>query len=193
MLSDGYGDDDSFFVEEMIRSKERLLHIQAAERTSDPNTFEDLINEGRIALWEVSQKRPDAPPAYYHAASGMRIKEVATRGLFFGQKGTQGRAKDPLRRRERDSLDDPDFYEVVVAAEVLEAVLLAYHDGEILQAISGLPARQREYVILRFWGGLTNPEIAARQGLSTQTMERTWRESIRPALTEKLGHLRSLL
>jgi hypothetical protein len=189
MLHDGFGDHVEDFYEQVIRDKERLISLQAAERGTDPNVWDDVLNEARITLWEVLVKHPDKPPAYAHRATGMRIVEVLTRGVWTGMEGHRGRAIDPIRRTDRDSFDDPDLGLEVAAADVLESVQLAYHHGEILQAIAALPANHRQYCYLRFWGGYTNVEIAAIQGVKAGNMARMWTESIAPKLADSLAHL----
>ena len=195
-LQDGYGDGLS--AEEMaeyLLSNERLLKLKAGDRMRGNDTasdiWDDVLQEGRIAQFEVLTKRPDAPRPYVSAAMSNRILECITRGTWTGMETHRGRATDPLRRRDRDSVDDETLQlaDVVDQADVLEAVLQAYHDGEIHQALDQLTFTQRVHVVLRFWGGWTNAEIAARQGCSKQTVERQWREDIRPQLVRQLEHL----
>ena len=187
MLNDGYGEQLSHEqVEDIIDQKERLLRIIVSERTTDYA----LLNEGRITIWEVLQKRPDAPSPYLTAAMKQRVIEVLSRGKFTGMPSQRGKPSvDPLRRSDRDSFDDPDFGAEFAAADSLDTVLLAYHEGEILRAINELPQKHKEYVILRFWGGYTNTEIAAIQNVKAGNMARTWTEVIRPRLEEALSHL----
>lgn len=190
MIDDGYGDTrDWEHVEEVIREKERLIALQAAERHSDPNDWQDLLNEARITIWEVLNRRPDAPPAYIHAATRQRLTEVATRGVWFGMEGHRGKAIDPIRRKDRDSFDDPDFAIEATSPDVFDAVEWGYHEGEILQAIRALPERYQRYVVLRFWGGLTPAELAPVMGVKSTNLARMWTDSIKPVLAEHLAHL----
>jgi RNA polymerase sigma factor (sigma-70 family) len=192
-LQDGFGDD--LTIDEYIQSNERLLRLKAGERTRGNDTardiWDDLLQEGRIVQWAVLQKRPDSARSYVSAAMSNRIIECITRGTWTGMETHQGRAMDPLRRRDRDSVDDETFgaEAIVDQADVIEQVLQAYHDGEIHQALDQLTFTQRVHVVARFWYGWTNAEIAARQGCSKQTIERQWREDIRPHLVRELGHL----
>ena len=100
-------------------------------------------------------------------------------------------APDPLRRRDRDSVNDETLRldEVIDAGELVDDVAVAYHHGEIIQALNALTFTQREYVFARFWLGKTNPEIAAERGLSAGEVERQWRVNIRPVLLDELHHL----
>lgn len=190
-ISDGFGEQMSMTeLDDLIRSKERLIQIQVSERSADPNVRDDLLNEARIAIWEVATKRPGAPPAYIHASTGKRITEVATRGKFTGQPSQRGKPSvDPIRRKDRDSFDDPLFVVEATAPDVLDSIEWAYHEGEIMQAICDLPERHRRYVVLRFWGGLTHVEMADDIGIKPGNMARMWTENIRPVLLDRLGHL----
>lgn len=189
-IQDGFGDD--LAIDEYIREHEGLLRLKAAERTrgnrNSNDTWDDLLQEGRIVQWQVLEKRPDAPAAYVSAAMSNRIMECVVRGTWTGMSRTHGKPLDPLRRRDRDSVDDETLQldQVVDSSTWVEHALLGYHQGQILKALDELTFTQKEAVVLRFWGGMTNAEIAARQGISKQTVERQWREIIRPALVEEL-------
>src|SRR4029079_11305741 len=103
--------------------------------------------------------------AYVSAAMSNRITEVVTRGTWTGMSRTHGKQLDPLRRRDRDSVDDETLQldEVLQASSTLDEVLLAYHQGEILEALAAMTFTQRAHVVRRFWGGWSNAEIAAAQ------------------------------
>ena len=184
-VSDGYGDG----IEQAILARERLIAIQAAERGARGPEWDDLLQEARIAIWRVLETRPGTSGAYINASAGKRITEVLTRGVWFGMEGHRGRPIDPIRRKQRDSLDDPDLAFEASSPDVIDSVMLAYHEGEILAALEALPPRHRAYVVLRFWGGLTHAEMADELGVKPGNMSRMWSESIRPVLLERLGHL----
>lgn len=59
----------------------------------------------------------------------------------------------------------------VASAE--EDVLLAEEHREVLIALRGLPPRQREALVLRFYLGLAEPDIAAAMGVSAGTVKST--------------------
>lgn len=193
-LSDGYGEALSLDqVSAMIEENERLLWIKTRDVARRPEDWDDLLNEGRIVQWEVLTKRPDAPREYVSAAMSMRLREAATRGTWTGMPRQQGKPSiDPLRRHDRDSLDDPDLYHDAAAEFDLDPLLMAYHEGEILQAIRALPERHQRYVVQRFWMGLTHAEMAPSIGIKPGNMARMWTESIRPVLGQALAHLREV-
>jgi RNA polymerase sigma factor (sigma-70 family) len=199
VLQDGFG--DSLSAEEMaeyLQAHERLLKLKAGDRMrgSDiaSDVWDDVLQEGRIVQWSVLTRRPGSARTYVSAAMSNRITEVITRGTWTGMETHRGRATDPLRRRDRASVNDETLQldEVVDAGVALDEVLLGYHAGEIRQAIEALTFTQRAHVVRRFWGGWSNAEIAAAQGCSKQTVERQWRTDIRPALVAELQHLTGL-
>lgn len=77
---------------------------------------------------------------------------------------------------------------IAMAAEVLDGVVLAYHYGEIHEAIADLHPRWREYVYLRFWEGHGDSEIARLLGARVG-----WTDKVRPVLRERLAHLAGAL
>jgi hypothetical protein len=201
VISDGFGDDPVrqdltlLEIEEYIRAREGLVRLKVADRLrgadNATDVYADLCNEARIVEWEVLAKRPGAPPEYVSAAMSMRIRECVTRGTWTGMATAQGKPRDPIRRplRERSSVDDPDLDVVVSSGDWAERIAMAYHHGEIMQALNDLPRLHREYVYHRFWEGRSNPEIAAERGLSPGEVERQWRVNIRPVLLAKLAYL----
>jgi DNA-directed RNA polymerase specialized sigma24 family protein len=73
---------------------------------------------------------------------------------------------------------------VFEAADIYEGIVLAYHYGEIHEAVADLDPVRREYVYLRFWCGVGSKE-AEREVGQVVHFERT----VRPVLAERLAHL----
>lgn len=53
------------------------------------------------------------------------------------------------------------------------AVLLAEERGAVINAVRRLPARQREVLVLRYWQGLSEAEIASTLGVAPGTVKST--------------------
>lgn len=107
---------------------------------ADPD-LDDLVQEGYIAMWRALRSYDEsqgALPAWLTAKAEWRMRTVASR--------RQPRAEDELD-------------ESLAGASLLESVDIAYHHGEIADAISGLAPAQRRYVIARFWYGLSGQEM----------------------------------
>jgi RNA polymerase sigma-70 factor (sigma-E family) len=65
-------------------------------------------------------------------------------------------------------------------------VILAEDRRQVLAALATLPARRREVLVLRYWLGLSEREIAGVLGISTGTVKSTAARGI-AALARKLG------
>jgi RNA polymerase sigma factor (sigma-70 family) len=185
-LSAGFG--DQLDVSEVLKRKQALFEIMMAERGIAPSAWDDTLQEARIAAWRALGREHDTD-AYVHQAARWRIGEVRDRQNWTGHTRRLGQPVDPLRRADTLSLDAIlDVGLIMMAEEILDRVVLAYHHGEILQAICDLEPRQRAYVILRFWGGLPDSKIAAEVGRSKATLQRDW-SLARRQLRTKLAHL----
>jgi DNA-directed RNA polymerase specialized sigma24 family protein len=67
-------------------------------------------------------------------------------------------------------------------------VTLAYHEGEIAEAIGDLTPRQQEFVRLRFWEGLSFPELTEYFGYEPNGLLASARKKLR----ERLRHLKDV-
>ena len=64
--------------------------------------------------------------------------------------------------------------------------ILAEDRRQVLAALAALPSRRREVLVLRYWLGLTEAEIAAVLGISTGTVKSTAARGL-AALARELG------
>lgn len=187
MSGSGYG--DALTVEELIAEKQGLARFVAVRSGVAVDDLDDAAQEAALALWQVARAKPDASPAYLNGVVARRVKDVARGGRLTGQEAQQGRQR--TRSGDAATLDDPDHPIELVGAEILAGVELAYHYGEIMRAIAALTPARRRYVVMRFWGGLSDAEIAARLEVKAETLSTMWRRFVRPELAERLGHLAS--
>ena len=67
-----------------------------------------------------------------------------------------------------------------------DEVLLAEDRRQVIAALQSLPARRREVLVLRYWLGLTDPEIAEVLGISRGTVSSTAARAL-AALARNLG------
>jgi RNA polymerase sigma-70 factor (sigma-E family) len=75
------------------------------------------------------------------------------------------------------------------AAAADEAVILRDEQRAVIAALRGLPTRQRECLVLRFYGELSEAEIASAIGISASSVKTHTRRGL-AALEERLGELR---
>ncbi len=76
----------------------------------------------------------------------------------------------PLRRRRtaRDHVAP-----IGLASDPADLAVLAEEHREVLAALRRLPGRQREVLVLRYYAGLSEAEIAATTGISRGTVKST--------------------
>jgi len=168
-MFDKYGDSLSYEQQlEMLDDHDRILasynrwlHSVAGyfHRTHFHSDHEDLVQEGRIAMWKALatyDPSKGALPSWLTTAAKMRMKDCLRREGWTGTPARYGHGgKVPDEGVTVMSLmdDDAALTNMLEAADLLSAVEVAYHRGEILKAVSRLSSNQRRYVVCRFWLG----------------------------------------
>ncbi len=135
----------------------RLLGY-AGRMLNDWNEAEDVVQEAMLRLWKVA---PD-----------WRTGEAKVSTWLF--RVVSNLCTDRLRARRNSNrnisletvAEPPDPARPALAEIVHSQRLAALHD-----ALSRLPERQRQAVILRHIEGLTNPEIGDIMGIGTEAVE----------------------
>lgn len=194
MINDGFGDQPGYDeTEQMLRDEEaffvrnaRSTLLKKNQRGFKPGEDDDAVQEARIAAWQSYIEHHN--PRYMNIAVRQRLIAHVMRDQWFGTKPT-AHEMDPIRRSGRDSLDDPDLDLILLAEENIEALTMAYHHGQIMEALNVLSPKQREFVYMRFWEGRTYTDIAARLGLTEGGAKSVWLKQVRPLLAHQLAHL----
>jgi RNA polymerase sigma-70 factor (sigma-E family) len=103
---------------------------------------------------------------------GDRVQGTLDNPRAYLQRAVVNGCRSALRRRrlirrhaEHDSPGPPLSTE--------EAALLSEDRRQVLAALAQLPARRREVLVLRYYAGLSEAEIAATLGISTGTVKST--------------------
>lgn len=217
---------------------ERWLH-KVASGMVGPDRHDDLVQEGRIALWKALQRAnledPGLPGYLTRAAKG-RMIDVATgqrrqtgheapegkvvtndrgrearakiRDFLAAHPGASGReialgtglspSTVSVQRKRLDvdqEIEEPGSldalkdagYDAPQESDLLEGIVLAYHYGEIQQALEVLTENEQRYVRLRFWEGLSTPELKVAFGYDPSAIWRTAKNKLRPVLEELLA------
>src|SRR5262249_14089754 len=150
-----------------------------------------LAQEGHIAMWKaISSYRPESGvklSTHLMNKARWRIAEVAVRGTFTGKASQAGKKHSAGTKKHKNTeqcvdmtLSDFDFE----CLDNIEEASLAYHYGEIIQAINKLPLHQREKVYNRFWGNSYDPK--------NSSWWHAKRIGAKDRLREQLGHLETL-
>lgn len=156
------------------------LYTVADRMSGDQVPVEDLAQEGMIAAWRAAYTHdPTKSPLDYwvRQSAKRRMLDIVRRGNWTAP------VTPPTKRYVPDTVAaPPDVMREISgsAPDVIEAVEMAYHRGEIYRVLSELPESDREYIYRRFWRGEVFPRGDRRHS--------RWNR-IRPQLKEKLAHL----
>lgn len=150
-------DIDRWFIDEVLPHESRFLAL-AGRLSASPEEASDIVQDVYARLfasdaWQVI----DNPPAYV-----MRmVRNQAIGKLRRARIVSFQSVADPERFGQAD--DAPDAFDQTASRQSLR---------RLLAAISELPPRCREVVVMRRLDGLPPREIAQRLGLSLSTLEK---------------------
>lgn len=148
----------SVLYEELRAVARRDLARERSGHTLQPTA---LVNEAWLRLFTGPQSTFENRAHFFSAASTAIRRVLAD----------HARKKQALKRgadRGRVPLD-----EVEVGGPVRSEDVLALDDA--LERLAGFAPLQARIVEMRFFGGLTTPELALALGTSESTVERNWR------------------
>ena len=121
----------------------------------DRPAAEDVVQDVFLRMHQRGDRLPDLddPLPYLRGAVINGCRSVLRRRLLIRRHVGQDQPCPPL------------------SAE--EAMLLSEDRRQVLAALAHLPARRREVLVLRYYAGLSEAEIAATLGISTGTVKST--------------------
>jgi RNA polymerase sigma-70 factor (sigma-E family) len=117
------------------------------------------------------------------------LPDGADQGLAYVRTAVLNECRSTLRRRKvaRRIFGRPEFTRSDDGGDSAEdEVILAEERRQVLGALATLPVRRREVLVLRYWLGLTETQIASVLGISTGTVKSSAARGI-AALARKLG------
>ena len=147
-----------------------------------PLVYEDLRRLAAARMAREPEGQTLQPTALVHEAWVwlMRFGDPGwkSRGHFFGAAAEamrrvlieNARRKNRLKRGGGQERFDVDALELGDATP--DEQLLLIH--EALERLEQEDPEQAQLVLLKFFGGLTNQEVAARTGVTERTIERNW-------------------
>lgn len=128
---------------------------QAWRLLSDQAEAEDVAQEAMLRLWRQAPR--------------WRAGEARVSTWLY--RVTRNLCLDRLRRRKVVAPVDELPEQADPAPGALERLARGEETRALARAITGLPDRQREALVLRHFEGLGNPEIAERMGCSVEAVE----------------------
>ncbi len=157
----------------------RALDAAAERAVEQPLTLEDLYRRQRMRMVRLAILLVDDPATaedvvqeaftgLYRNWSGLRDERAAVGYL---RTAVINGSRSVLRRRKTAREYQPPHQPDARSAESL-AMLSAEHQA-IVAALSHLPARQREVLVLRYYDDLSEAEISEATGVSKGTVKST--------------------
>ncbi|MBB4674813.1 RNA polymerase sigma-70 factor (sigma-E family) [Crossiella cryophila] len=141
-------------LEDLYRQHRMRLVRLAILLVDDPATAEDVVQEAFTGL--------------HRNWGGLRDGAAAVGYL---RTAVVNGSRSVLRRRKTAREYQPPHLTTARSAESL-AMLTAEHQA-VVSALGQLPPRQREVLVLRYYGGLSEQEIAESTGISRGTVKST--------------------
>ncbi|WP_019856252.1 SigE family RNA polymerase sigma factor [Actinopolyspora mortivallis] len=154
-------------LEDLYRQQRMRMVRLAILLVDDPATAEDVVQEAFTGLYRNWTQLRDA-----RAAVGY-LRTAVVNG-----------SRSVLRRRRTAREYQPPHQPDARSAESL-AMLSTEHQA-IVKALGHLPRRQREVLVLRYYGNLSEGEIAEATGVSKGTVKSTASRALE-ALQKHLG------
>ncbi|HZG91102.1 MAG TPA: SigE family RNA polymerase sigma factor [Pseudonocardia sp.] len=139
---------------DLYRDHRKRMERLAMLLVDDPATAEDVVQEAFAGL--------------HRHWSGLRDEAAAVGYL---RAAVVNGSRSVLRRR-RTARDYVPPHQVNARSAESLAMLSAEHQA-VVDALSALPPRQREVLVLRYYGGMSEAEIADATGISRGTVKST--------------------
>jgi RNA polymerase sigma-70 factor (sigma-E family) len=178
----GYGGAES--AVEQTLSRLRALDArgpapEAPSEVAEPRTLADLYRDHRMRMVRLAVLLVDDPSTaedvVQEAFTGLHrhwagLRDEAAAVAYLRTAVVNG-SRSVLRRR-RTARDYVPPHQVNARSAESLAMLSAEHQS-VVDALGTLPPRQREVLVLRYYGGMSEAEIADATGISRGTVKST--------------------
>lgn len=156
---------DEVAIHEFLHAEYPRLVAAVALVTSSRTIAEDAVQEALVRAWERSEKGEDirSLPSW-----------VAAAALNLARSGLRRRLTE---RRARGALARPESHDPLSQTD---------REIDVVRALTGLPRRQREAVVLRYYLRFDTKEIAEAMGVHDGTVKSQLARA-RRTLAEILG------
>ena len=152
-----FANGDSMAGQELLRRCAPKLYAYATRVLGDRSEAEDVVQETMIRLWKMA---PD-------------WKQGEAKVSTWAYRVAVNLCTDRLRARQRKPQVDIDAIAEPAAdlQSAVERMTDADRENALQDALSALPDRQRQAVVLRHLEGLTNPEIGEIMDIGVEAVE----------------------
>lgn len=156
----------------ILESQRGWLTKLACYMTQDEGLRQDLAQEGWIEMWKsIKSYNPDKGASLV----GWLHWKARNRMLQHFRK-----PRSPWEAiKEIPSDNQPEVFDYAGLSSEVE---MAYHRGEINEAIALLAPREREFIQLRFWAGFNWTELEKHFGYSPNGLYRTAKRKLLASL-----------
>lgn len=185
-------------MDDLLKDYESWLHKRAYQLNSVSERHEDVVQEGRIAMWQAYKKyKPGkgALPSWLTQHATWHMKEVISRGgTWTGKPKKETTSRVPVRVTDVHSVDFTEAREGLsgsVSDHSGESGM-AYHRGEVREALDGLTEAQRLYVKRRFGAEMRDKELKGEFGYDPSALWNSKKNGAKYKLREKLAHLKGI-
>lgn len=209
------GESDNVTKMDHLKPETVLPHFRGwlftVVRSYYPTDFamqNDLAQEGYIAMWKALGKFDPSKAADYQGAlvlwvtkaAKLRMSDVVRRQTWTGTPSKRGHTRElpgvPLDALsgggELDTHDSQWLNRLLGSAALGESVYLAYHQGEIYEALNGLDLEDRSLIYQMFWEGKGVSEIGKSFGITEGAVRHRWKKA-QETLRPQLKHLETVV
>jgi RNA polymerase sigma factor (sigma-70 family) len=157
-------DGDNSALEALYDRYVRPAFALARRITGDPVFAEEVVQEVFLALWRDPAKydpRRGGFPSWLLAATHHKAVDAVRR-------------EQTVRSRRASLAEEADYYTAAGAGDlppVEDAAWAGLRGERVRKALSALPPPQREALVLAYYAGYTQSEIAARTGVPLGTVK----------------------
>jgi len=166
-------------VVEQTLTRLRRIYAPPEPAAGVPRTLADLYRDHRAGMIRLAILLVDDPltaeDVVQEAFTGLHRHWSTLRderaAVAYLRTAVVNGSRSVLRRR-RTARDYVPPHQVDARSAESLAMLSAEHQA-VVEALSGLPPRQREVLVLRYYGGMSEQEIADATGISKGTVKST--------------------
>lgn len=164
---------------------ERIVRCPSVRRvTAGSPLAEDAVQEARIAVWGILERRPDVADSYLYATATKAALSLLTGRKATGAPERSKMSGSPVSNASLDGLMDAEessWEPPTVAFEEETALELT-----VAEALAELEPRDQTLIHLRFWEGYTETAAAKLLGYSRARAYQRW-AAVQPVLAERLS------